>query len=83
MHIPDGVAADLDDCAAVHWDSFYKSNADKFFRDRHYMHREFPLLCEPNITILEVCCTSVCAADVTRTTGSRKACIALTLHLCS
>lgn len=44
----------LDAQAAVHWDRFYKSNKDRFFKDRHYLHKEFPLLLTPELVILEV-----------------------------
>lgn len=29
---------------AKHWDNFYKANADNFFRDRKWLHLEFPEL---------------------------------------
>eukprot|EP00898_Chlorokybus_atmophyticus_P000898 jgi/Chlat1/1809/Chrsp135S02127 len=51
--------------AARNWDLFYKRHDARFFRDRHYLHREFPalLLNDNNInnnnrtfTLLEVGC---------------------------
>ena len=40
--------------ASKYWDRFYKEHQDGFFRDRHYLHREFPALEEGAPTILEV-----------------------------
>ncbi|KAF9269279.1 methyltransferase [Marasmius fiardii PR-910] len=31
---------------AKHWDNFYKSNASNFFKDRKWLHNEFPKLVE-------------------------------------
>jgi hypothetical protein len=56
--IADEVAEKLDANAALHWDNFYRSNSDRFFKDRHYLHREFPLLMAPGIAVLEVRPTS-------------------------
>ena len=28
----------------MHWDEFYKCNKEKFFKDRMYLGREFPIL---------------------------------------
>ncbi|KAH7890996.1 S-adenosyl-L-methionine-dependent methyltransferase [Phlebopus sp. FC_14] len=47
---------------AKYWDNFYKTNADNFFRDRKWLHLEFPELlaaAEPqsgDVTICEVGC---------------------------
>ncbi|KAF8835980.1 methyltransferase [Paxillus ammoniavirescens] len=47
---------------AKYWDNFYKTNADNFFRDRKWLHLEFPELlaaAEPEageITICEIGC---------------------------
>ncbi|KAL5492311.1 hypothetical protein ACEPAI_3758 [Sanghuangporus weigelae] len=47
---------------AKHWDNFYKMNADNFFRNRKWLHTEFPELVEatqPNagpVTIAEIGC---------------------------
>ena len=30
--------------AAVNWDSFYRANTINFFKDRHYLERDFPCL---------------------------------------
>jgi len=32
------------DKAAQHWHAFYKRNSDNFYKDRHYLHVEFPEL---------------------------------------
>ncbi|KAN0088211.1 S-adenosyl-L-methionine-dependent methyltransferase [Tylopilus felleus] len=53
---------------AKYWDNFYKTNADNFFRDRKWLHLEFPELsaaAEPEageITICEIGCGSGNAA---------------------
>ena len=52
--LTDDAAAKLDADAAQHWDRFYARNRDRFFKDRHYLFREFPLLAQPSINILEV-----------------------------
>ncbi|KAI6130187.1 S-adenosyl-L-methionine-dependent methyltransferase [Pisolithus croceorrhizus] len=47
---------------AKYWDNFYKANADNFFRDRKWLHLEFPDLltaAQPNagdVTICEIGC---------------------------
>ncbi|KAL4062546.1 S-adenosyl-L-methionine-dependent methyltransferase [Scleroderma yunnanense] len=47
---------------AKYWDNFYKTNADNFFRDRKWLHLEFPELVAVaekdagNVTICEVGC---------------------------
>ncbi|EGO22485.1 hypothetical protein SERLADRAFT_350627, partial [Serpula lacrymans var. lacrymans S7.9] len=47
---------------AKHWDNFYKTNADNFFRNRKWLHLEFPELlavAEPEagaITLCEIGC---------------------------
>lgn len=38
------------------WNLFYKRNATRFFRDRHWIPREFPELLQPNLRIFEVGC---------------------------
>jgi hypothetical protein len=53
--VPAHLAAKLDAEAASYWDRFYKRNKDRFFKDRHYLHREFPLLMTPGVSVLEVC----------------------------
>lgn len=42
--------------AGRYWDLFYKRNADKFFKDRHYFDKEFPELLQADLTVLEVRC---------------------------
>ncbi|KAL0024741.1 hypothetical protein WJX77_012493 [Trebouxia sp. C0004] len=54
--LPAGVAGQLDAQAATHWNTFYQQNKTKFFKDRHYLEREFPELGVGNCTILEVGC---------------------------
>ena len=50
-----GLRADeLDAKAAKHWDTFYQQNKTNFFKDRHYLDREFPELAHDDCTILEV-----------------------------
>jgi hypothetical protein len=34
--------------AGRHWDLFYKRNQDRFFKDRHYLLRDFPDLVPPS-----------------------------------
>ena len=41
--------------AGMSWHNFYKRNADNFYKDRHYLHEEFPELLECS-TLLEVGC---------------------------
>ena len=41
--------------ASKHWSLFYKRNGDRFFKDRHYLHAEFPEVLETD-TLLEVGC---------------------------
>lgn len=47
--------AALEEQAAHYWDLFYRRNADRFFKDRHYLDREFPCLLTA-ASILEVGC---------------------------
>jgi len=41
-------AEKFDKDAEKHWDVFYKNNQEKFFKDRHYLFREFPGLTPPD-----------------------------------
>lgn len=43
--------------ASRHWENFYKHNADKFFKDRHYLDQEFPELASNPCNVLEVRCS--------------------------
>ena len=43
------------DRAGQFWHEFYKRNSDKFYKDRHYLHEEFPELLTCS-TLLEVGC---------------------------
>lgn len=47
----------LDLHAATNWDKFYQQNKTNFFKDRHYLDREFPELSTGDQTVLEVCYT--------------------------
>eukprot|EP00198_Chlamydomonas_reinhardtii_P008377 XP_001697714.1 predicted protein [Chlamydomonas reinhardtii] len=42
--------------AGKYWDMFYRRNTTKFFKDRHYLHKEFPDLAAGPATLLEVGC---------------------------
>ena len=42
--------------AKRNWDLFYKRNQTNFFKDRHWITREFPELLQPQVGILT--CTS-------------------------
>lgn len=48
---------ELDLHAAANWDKFYQQNKTNFFKDRHYLDREFPELSTGSPTILEVWCS--------------------------
>ena len=52
MHVT--VTDELEAQAAAHWDTFYQQNKTRFFKDRHYLDREFPELATGECTILEV-----------------------------
>ncbi|KAG6332498.1 hypothetical protein ID866_6591 [Astraeus odoratus] len=60
--VPDEEKAKYNAKPAKYWDNFYKTNADNFFRDRKWLHLEFPDLlsaAEPDagdITICEIGC---------------------------
>jgi hypothetical protein len=47
-------AAKYDNEAGHFWELFYRRNADKFFKDRHYFDKEWPQLLEGPLTVLEV-----------------------------
>lgn len=39
------------------WGKFYKRNGDRFYKDRHYLHAEFPEVLDPRgVALLEVGC---------------------------
>lgn len=38
--------------AKRNWDLFYKRNQTNFFKDRHWITREFPELLQPEVNIL-------------------------------
>lgn len=38
--------------AKRNWDLFYKRNQTNFFKDRHWITREFPELLQPEVSIL-------------------------------
>ncbi|KIK80166.1 hypothetical protein PAXRUDRAFT_833689 [Paxillus rubicundulus Ve08.2h10] len=62
---------------AKYWDNFYKNNADNFFRDRKWLHLEFPELlaaAEPEAgdrTICEIGCGETNRAHVTSISFSK------------
>ncbi|KAG5637847.1 hypothetical protein H0H81_002984 [Sphagnurus paluster] len=60
--VPEVEKAKYNDKPARHWDNFYKMNASNFFRNRKWLHNEFPELVEATqleagvITIAEIGC---------------------------
>ncbi|KAF5833876.1 hypothetical protein DUNSADRAFT_9671 [Dunaliella salina] len=42
--------------AAGYWNLFYQGHKDKFYKDRHYLDREFKALAQGPATVLEVGC---------------------------
>eukprot|EP00892_Ulva_mutabilis_P007510 jgi/Ulvmu1/5130/UM021_0147.1 len=50
------VAAQYESEADRHWDQFYKVNQRRFFKDRHYLQREFPVLLQTGMVMLELGC---------------------------
>ncbi|OCB89958.1 methyltransferase [Sanghuangporus baumii] len=60
--VPEEEKTKYNEKPAKHWDNFYKMNADKFFRNRKWLHTEFPELVaatHPNagpVTIAEIGC---------------------------
>ncbi|KAG2072463.1 methyltransferase [Suillus decipiens] len=60
--VPDDEKKNYNAKPAKYWDNFYKTNADNFFRNRKWLHLEFPELlaaAEPNagdVTICEIGC---------------------------
>eukprot|EP00803_Ostreobium_quekettii_P003831 evm.model.scf_404.3 EVM.evm.TU.scf_404.3 scf_404:66256-70198(+) len=44
--------------ARKYWETFFKRNEDRFFKDRHYIDTELPEVTWSNVTILEVGCGS-------------------------
>lgn len=48
------VAELLEIQAPLYWDEFYRLHGAAFFKDRHYLHREFPELLDGPLTLLEV-----------------------------
>jgi len=41
-----GMVARFAENAGKYWDKFYKQNSNHFFKDRHWIHREWPVLME-------------------------------------
>ncbi|KDQ61936.1 hypothetical protein JAAARDRAFT_123355, partial [Jaapia argillacea MUCL 33604] len=60
--VPDDDKPKYNEKPARHWDNFYKMNADNFFRNRKWLHNEFPELvaaAEPEagpMTVVEIGC---------------------------
>ncbi|KAG6812341.1 hypothetical protein H0H92_003330 [Tricholoma furcatifolium] len=60
--VPDDDKSKYNDKPARHWDNFYKMNASNFFRNRKWLHNEFPELVQAiqpeagPITIAEIGC---------------------------
>ena len=52
--MPCTTIGELDNHAASNWDKFYLQNKTNFFKDRHYLAREFPELSSGKHIILEV-----------------------------
>ena len=52
--VPDFWVKKYERSAAQYWDVFYRRNQRNFFKDRHYLDREFPMLADANLTVLEV-----------------------------
>lgn len=52
--VPAGERRRYEEGAAGFWDSFYKRNEDKFYKDRHYFDLEFPELASGAHVLLEV-----------------------------
>ena len=41
---------------SLYWDVFYKANKQNFFKDRHWLTREFPVLLTPDLVLCELGC---------------------------
>lgn len=55
--IPEFKANQLEKDAKKHWDLFYKRNENRFFKDRHWITREFQeLLSDSSQTLWEIGC---------------------------
>lgn len=54
--ITEKAAENLENGAWKHWDEFYKQHQYSFFKDRHYLKREFPEILDGAPHILEVGC---------------------------
>lgn len=50
--------------AAHHWDAFYRRSATRFFKDRHWLTREWPLLLQPEVAAW-TCCELGCGVGNT------------------
>lgn len=52
--VPEAERQRYESRAAAYWDSFYKKNENKFYKDRHYFDREFPELLHGPLRVMEV-----------------------------
>lgn len=50
------VAKTFENNAGKHWDRFYQRNGNRFFKDRHYLGSEFPVLKEAGTVFIECGC---------------------------
>lgn len=56
------MAVALEQEAGKWWDKFYQRNGTAFFKDRHYLDREFPELAQGPVVVFEVStCTGLFA----------------------
>lgn len=61
--MPESSVAQYHTNAARYWDHFYRANQRNFFKDRHYLDREFPVLMQNGLVMLEVCLSMASGQD--------------------